>query len=236
MVKDIFRAEDLSFQINSQLLLRNLNFSIWADRVTTIIGPSGSGKSTLLKQLNHLLSPSAGKLYYNNKDVFQWQPRELRREVIYVSQHPYLFPGTVQNNLEYMGPKKIEEQLGVLEQVHLGADYLGQDVGELSSGEAQRVNLARAILLNPRVFLLDEPTSNLDIANQRIIEELITKILSQSSTIIMISHDLAQIKRIAQDVIMLSDGSIVDQLDIGDFLIKYSDKKIEDFFEDKTND
>lgn len=236
MNKELFRAENLSFQIKNKWLLKELNFSIISTKITTIIGPSGSGKSTLLKQLNHLFSPSSGKLFYEGKDIFQWPPRELRREVIYVSQHPYLFPGTVQRNLEYMGSVNQEQQTAVLKQVHLSEDYLLRDVRELSSGEAQRVNFARAILQMPKAFLLDEPTSNLDMANQRVLEELITEELLKTATVIMISHDFAQIKRIAQEVIMLSDGKIVDHLELPELMKKYSDKKIAEFFEDNAHD
>lgn len=235
MNRSIFIANNLNFRIQSQDLLKNLNFAIPSRQITTIIGPSGAGKSTLLKQLNHLLSPSSGQLFYNSREIFQWNPRDLRKEVVYVSQHPYLFPGTVRSNLEYTGPKTEKLLKDILSKVNLGFEFLDRDVEELSSGEAQRVNLARALILSPQVFLLDEPTSNLDIVNQQIVEDLIIDELVKISTIVLISHDIEQMKRVSHHVMMLSEGKMIDFLPIDEFLKKYTEDKIAGFFKDKNH-
>ena len=142
------------------------------------------------------------------KDYRNIEPRELRRKLGLVTQRPYLFPGTVADNLRFgpaqrgetLGPEAIQE---LLAQVGL-KDYAGRDVANLSGGEAQRVSVARTLANSPLVLLLDEPTSALDEAAKLEVESAIQKVMrEQGLTCVVVTHDAAQAARLARRALVL---------------------------------
>jgi len=152
-------------------------------------------------------------VYLEGIDYRQLPPRELRRRVGLVTQTPYLFPGTIADNLRF-GPRQQGKDLPeemitfLLDQVGL-ADRAKSDVANLSGGEAQRVSLARAIANSPAVLLMDEPTSALDEEAKEEVEALILKIVQQNAlTCLIVSHDLAQAARIASRVMIIKAGRL----------------------------
>ena len=146
--------------------LQDATFSLKRGEVLAIAGPSGSGKSSLLRLLNRLDEPTSGTVFVEGKDYRSLEPRELRRKLGLVTQRPFLFPGTVAENLRF-GPAQRGETLSkeavedLLSKVGLKG-YAQRDVANLSGGEAQRVSVARTLANTPLVLLLDEPTSALD--------------------------------------------------------------------------
>ena len=147
-------------------------------------------------------------------DYRQIAPRELRRKVGMVTQHAFLFPGTVASNLRF-GPVQRGENLSdeslnqLLDEVGLKG-YDDREVANLSGGEAQRVSLARTLANSPMVLLLDEPTSSLDVASKQGIESLIQKIVrDQKLTCVLVTHDKDQGLRLAQRALLLESGRIV---------------------------
>jgi len=212
----ILQALDLSRIVEGKALVQGASFSVFSEAVIALIGPSGAGKSSLLRLLNRLDEPTHGTVHYRGTDYRQIPARELRRQVAMVMQHPYLFPGTVADNLRY-GPQQHADVLPpdrmqeLLERVGLGG-YAERNIAQLSEGEAQRVSLARTLANNPQILLLDEPTSALDEDTQDDVEALICSILEDKKLpCLIVTHDIEQAQRMAQDGIMLREGRIVAQ-------------------------
>lgn len=210
----ILRAELLGRAVQSKILVEDVSFEVVTGEVLALAGPSGAGKTSLLRLLNRLDEPTAGTVYLEGVDYRQIPPRELRRKLGMVSQRPFLFPGTVEENLRF-GPRQRGESLPsasveeLLARVGLQG-YAARPVANLSGGEAQRVSFARTLANSPLVLLLDEPTSSLDDASKREIEFLIQKIVrEQKLTCVVVTHDTAQAERLAQRAVLLEAGRIV---------------------------
>lgn len=196
-------------------LVDDVSISVEREEVAAIIGPSGSGKSSLLRLLNRLDEPSEGTVLVDGKDYRDIPPRELRRRVGMLLQRPFLFPGTVAENLMF-GPAAHGELLSrqsvddLLDGVGL-PQYGERDVARLSGGEAQRVSLARTLANEPEILLLDEPTTALDEAARLGVEELICNIVQQRGlTCVIVTHDSGQAIRMANRAIVLEKGRVVD--------------------------
>jgi putative ABC transport system ATP-binding protein len=209
----ILRTENLGRTVKDKVLVRDITFEVRTGEILAIVGPSGSGKSSLLRLLNRLDEPSSGTVYVESTDYRQIAPRELRRKLGMVLQRPYLFPGTVEQNLQF-GPQQRGESLSqeatvqLLSQVGL-KDYATRNVANLSGGEAQRVSVARTLANSPLALLLDEPTSALDETSKREVEALLEGIVrDRNLTCVLVTHDNAQAARLAQRVLVLEAGTI----------------------------
>lgn len=188
-------------------LLHGVDAVVRAGRVTVLAGPSGAGKSTLLRLANRLEVPSAGTVTFHGRDVATIDPLELRRRVGMVFQRPTVFAGTVRDNLHAARPGAADPELvEVLDRVGLGPGLLERPADDLSGGEAQRVCLARTLLTRPEVVLMDEPTSALDPANRAGVEALARGLVRDGLTVVWVSHDLDQVRRLGDDVVVLVDG------------------------------
>ena len=210
----ILRAEHLGRTVQDKILIQDANFELKGGEVLAIVGPSGSGKSSLLRLLNRLDEPTSGTVFVEGTDYRNLEPQELRRKLGMVTQRPYLFPGTVAENLQF-GPAQRGETLPqqaveeLLTQVGLKG-YAERDVANLSGGEAQRVSVARTLANSPLVLLLDEPTSALDEAAKLEVESSIQNVVrNHGLTCVMVTHDLAQASRLAERALLLESGRIV---------------------------
>ena len=190
-------------------ILRGISVEIPCSGITTLAGPSGSGKSTLLRLLNRLDDPVGGALTWGGRQLREWDPTELRRQVAMVFQRPPVFPGTVLDNLRVASPE-LDAAGGAkaLERVGLGADLADRQADLLSGGEAQRMCLARALLTDPAVVLADEPTASLDRAARRTIEDLGRSIVDSGVPFVWVTHDVDQLRRLADHVIVLVEGRV----------------------------
>lgn len=175
---------------------------------TAIVGPNGAGKSTLLKIIAGLESPDEGTVLYNGNNQFP------QMDVTLVFQKPYLISSTVEKNIAYpmklrgFSPEQIEKRITELtEELNLSG-FRKQKSWKLSGGETQKVALARALSFRPKLLLLDEPTANIDPYTTSEIERMLLSITD--TTIIMVTHNLAQAKRVCNDIIMLHEGQIVE--------------------------
>jgi putative ABC transport system ATP-binding protein len=190
-------------------ILRGVSLDIPCRGVTAFAGPSGAGKSTLLRLLNRLDDPVAGGVRLEGRDLVDWDPRTLRRRVAMVFQRPPLFAGTVLDNLRVAVPE-LDRGGGAaaLARVGLGTELLDRAAADLSGGEAQRMCIARALLTEPAVLLADEPTSSLDGAARRTIEELTAGIAATGVAVVWVTHDVEQLRRIADHVVVIVDGAV----------------------------
>jgi putative ABC transport system ATP-binding protein len=210
----ILRAEHLGRAVGDKILVDDASFEAQVGEVLALAGPSGAGKSSLLRLLNRLDEPTHGTVYLEGADYREIAPRELRRKVGMVTQRPFLFPGTVADNLRF-GPAQRGESLpdaavaDLLIRVGLEG-YAGRTVNNLSGGEMQRVSVARTLANSPRVLLLDEPTSALDDAAKRGIESLVQAIVrDQRLACVMVTHDLEQAARLADRALVLERGRVL---------------------------
>jgi putative ABC transport system ATP-binding protein len=219
----VLRAENLGRSVPGKVLVTEASFDLRNGETLAIVGPSGSGKSSLLRLLNRLDEPTSGTIYFDGVDYRQIAPRELRRRVGMVMQRPYLFPGTVADNLHF-GPRQRGQKLGqaAVEELLAGVSLAGcgtRDVANLSGGEAQRVSFARALANSPEVLLLDEPTSALDEDSKREVEAVIRRIgREQGIPCVLVTHEVAQAVRLAGRALILEAGRIVRSGPVGEVL------------------
>ncbi|WP_033403893.1 ABC transporter ATP-binding protein [Sporolactobacillus vineae] len=188
-----------------------------AQRLTCIIGESGSGKTTLLRLLNHLTSPDSGLIELDGRNLLDWDPVQIRRNVVMLSQAPVMFQGTVRDNL-LIGlrfsdkPAVPDETLTqLLETLHLHLS-LNEDSASLSGGERQRVGLARILLLDPSVLLLDEPSSALDEETaRRVMIQLTDYCHKRAKTIVMVTHSSDLVENFAENIIRIEKGRLAEE-------------------------
>jgi putative ABC transport system ATP-binding protein len=177
-----FEYRDVGVNGDDGPIIEGFSATIAAEGLTAVIGPSGAGKTTLLRLLNRLDDPDAGSVWFEGRDVRDYDVLALRRRVQAVGQVPVTFPGTVADNV---GPQVD----ALLARVGLDPALAGREADRLSVGEAQRMCLARALALGPDVLALDEPTSALDTASKDGIERLIRELADSGLTVVMVTHD-----------------------------------------------
>ena len=204
----------------NMVILDRISFTARQGEITGIIGASGSGKSTLIRLCNRLDDPSAGTIKLNGQNIATIDPLVLRRKVAMVLQKPFMFHGTLLENLQRpfmfrnMTPPSAESQdiARVLDLVQLSREMLQRDARSLSGGEQQRVNLARALVNRPEVLLLDEPTSALDRPSTARLASTLSNICqSEHLAIIVVTHDLYLAEHIVNHLIYLEEGRIKEQ-------------------------
>jgi len=208
--------KDLSLILDERKILSSLNLSINSDDVTVIMGPNGAGKSIFLKILNGILTPTSGCITWNNKKQFS----DTLNTQAFVFQKPILLRRSVIANLDYMdsvlGYKKKISKDRLLEIVQLKKQK-NQPARMLSLGEQQRLSLIRSLMLRPNLLLLDEPTANLDPASTKIIEDIVLNLKKMGIKIIFVTHNILQAKRIADEIIFLNEGKMVEHLNKQEF-------------------
>lgn len=220
----MIKATNLCKSFNDHVVLNNISFNVKKGEVLAIIGPSGSGKSTLLRCLNYLETPDAGRIKIGDAIVDvntakRTDINNLRMQTSMVFQHYNLFKNkTVLENVTHalVVAKKMKKadakQLGkdLLNQVGI-LDKANQYPIALSGGQQQRVGIARALAVNPAAILFDEPTSSLDPEWVGEVLRVISDIASNEKTMIIVTHEMNFAKEIADQVIFMADGVIVEE-------------------------
>jgi putative ABC transport system ATP-binding protein len=184
--------------------------------ITCIVGESGSGKTTLLRLLNKMITYTKGNIYYNGEEISTIDSIRLRREIVMLPQAPAIFPGNVRDNL-LIGLRFSEKELAddaklneILKLINLYKS-LTENAHILSGGEKQRLALGRVILMDPAVFLLDEPSSALDEDSENIVINQVVKYTKENGkTLIMVTHSKAIAKQYANSIIELKNGIIIN--------------------------
>lgn len=165
----------------------------------------------MLRCLNRLEEPTTGQVLLEGSDVRTLAPVELRRRVGMIFQTPVIFEGGVRANLAYGLSSAPEERLAeALRAAGLPESFLDRESSALSVGQAQRVCIARALVRNPAVLLMDEPTSALDKDASARIEDLVGGLAEGGLTVVLVTHNLAQAKRVADHALLLVDGRVVE--------------------------
>ncbi|MEC3883639.1 thiol reductant ABC exporter subunit CydD [Halobacillus sp. HZG1] len=213
------KLDQVSFSYDKGFSMEGLAATIPPYHQVAIVGKSGSGKSTLLHLLAGLAKPSSGAIEINNRSLFDYEEREWFSQVSYISQHPYLFSGTIAENIAIggRGNHSKEEIIEAARKAGI-ADLIaslekGYDtpVGEagrgLSGGEKQRLALARTFLKKPSVILFDEPTTGLDLKTERVLQASMEE-LAKTATIITVAHRLHTIKK-ADQILLLDRGHVI---------------------------
>jgi putative ABC transport system ATP-binding protein len=206
----LFECDRVSFRRSGTLVLDDLTFGI-EEGSTCIAGPSGAGKSTLLRLLNRLADPAVGTVRYRGRDVRDYDVLALRREVGLVPQLPALLEGTVAMNVGF-GARLAGRAADVgtaLDLAGLDGSFAERAADRLSVGEQQRVMLARALALQPRVLLLDEPTAALDERSKAAVEGTLLDLRERLSlSVVFVTHELAQAERLADRIVWLQGGRL----------------------------
>jgi tungstate transport system ATP-binding protein len=198
-------------------VLKNIDLSVNKGDVVALIGPTGAGKTTLLRILDLLDKPYYGQVYFDGVEVSKSKELQLkaRRRMAYVHQKPIVFTTTVFNNVVYAlkwrhSKKSAAERKteGMLELVGL-ADYRHRNAKTLSGGETQRLAIARALVTEPEVLFLDEPTANMDPISTSKIEEVLAHVIEKKqTTVVMSTHDMSQGQRLAQTIGVIINGEL----------------------------
>jgi subfamily B ATP-binding cassette protein MsbA len=214
------RFTDVSFRYQQDWVLRNINLEIRAGEVVALVGPSGGGKSTLADLIPRFYDVNAGQITIDGVDVRDLTLQSLRAQIAVVTQFTFLFNDTVRNNIAYGAPSRPLEEVIAAAQAAYAHEFItalpqGYDteIGELgvrlSGGQRQRLAIARALLKNAPILILDEATSSLDNESERLVQAAIEELMV-GRTVLVIAHRLSTIHR-ADRIVVLADGRIVEE-------------------------
>jgi len=208
----MFKLENVKFKD----ILEIENLEIEDNLITAILGPSGGGKTTILKLLNNMISADSGKIYYQGKEIEEYNPIKLRRKVVMLPQDPELFKGNIKDNFriteEITSSELSDEEAyeNLLKKVSLPKS-LSDNAADLSGGEKQRLALARVMLLEPDTLLLDEPSSSLDLQTEEKIINMVVKYAKDNCrTMVMVTHNPNIAEEFADRIINIEEGKVAE--------------------------
>ena len=211
----MIQIRDLLVRRNGRRVLAIDSLDIQRGETLAVVGPNGAGKSTLLLALAYLLKPVQGEIQFNGKSLLQWDELEYRRKISFVFQSPLLLDMTVEENvalgLKFRGvsAEVARQQTGRWIKA-LGVESLSKRrAGSLSGGEAQRVSLARAFVLDPELLLLDEPFAALDPPTRaRLLEDLSALLAEDHRTAVFVTHNLNEAAKLSHRIAVLVEGTL----------------------------
>lgn len=225
-MEPIIEFKDIKKDYDKNVVIPNLNLSINKGEFITIIGTSGSGKTTVLKIMNGLIEPTSGMIQIHGKDIKKQNLIQLRRKMGYVIQGSMLFPHlTVKQNIAYvpqLEKKKVDHQLieEWLQKVQLDPSLKDKYPSELSGGQQQRVAIARGLIHQPDILLMDEPFGAVDEITRRQLQDEILKIYQQTkTTILFVTHDIQEALKLGTRVLIMDQGTI-QQFDTPEHIVK----------------
>ena len=206
----IVRLKNVNFQRNGDAILEEVNAEVTGHGICLVMGPNGSGKTSLLRVMNGLEKMQSGEIIWHTQShslrgnrslVFQ-SPVLMRRNVIENVAYPQLLRGETRE-IAYGRARRVMQNLGLGTHENLMAH-------NLSGGEKQKMALARALIVEPQVLFLDEPTANIDDQSTLQIENMLCQIADKGTCVIMASHDRAQAKRIAESIVFIHQGKVLE--------------------------
>ena len=232
---------DLSKTYDSKEAVRNISFKVKQNEIIGILGPNGCGKTTTIAMILGLLKPTKGKVLINGLEI-EKQRVDLLNKLNFIS--PYIeLPKklTVRQNLEVYGRlydvKELEIKIDYLSEKLRLNEFINKITGELSSGQKNRVSLAKSIINDPLVLLLDEPTASLDPETGDFVRSFLEKYQKEKKTsILLASHNMSEVERLCSSVLMMNKGSIIDQGSPGELIKKHGRRNMEEVFLKLTRD
>ena len=218
-MKDVMEARNLTFAYEGEHtpVLEDVNFSIAEGSIVFISGLSGSGKSTLIKLISRFYDPNEGTIKIGGVDLLTADPDKLMDKFSVVFQDVYLFKDTIYNNIKFGNENASKDEIMNAAKMAGAYDFIvnkddgfdtmiGQGGATLSGGEKQRISIARAILKNAPIILLDEATSSLDPENELIIQEAISNLI-KNKTVVVVAHKLRSVMG-ADKIVVLNKGKV----------------------------
>ncbi len=214
------QIKDLSFSYksnNKNIVLKNINMHIAGKKMTALVGHSGSGKSTLLNLIPRVYEAETGEILIDNQKIKDVNLNSLRKEISIVDQNTTLFDDTVFNNIKYAKPSASDDEIYRAAKISMSSDfieklehkyetYIGENGVKLSGGEKQRLSIARALLKNSKIILLDEATSSLDSETEEKIQKAISE-LTKNKTTVVIAHRLSTILN-SENIYVIDKGIV----------------------------
>jgi ATP-binding cassette subfamily B protein len=205
---------------DGETILKSVSFTAEGGRTTALVGPSGAGKSTVINLIPRFYDPVEGAILIDGQDIAHVTKQSLRNAIAYVSQQPYLFEGTIRDNIRYGRPDATDAEIEAAARHAYAHDFilaqpLGYDtpVGEngvtLSGGQRQRLSIARALVRNAPILLLDEATSALDTESEQAVQKALDEAMS-GRTVVVIAHRLSTVVR-AHKIIVMQDGRVAEE-------------------------
>ncbi|WP_440653686.1 ABC transporter ATP-binding protein [Candidatus Pelagibacter sp. HIMB1506] len=234
-MKNSIEVINLSKSYKTKKAVNNINFKINENEIVGLLGPNGCGKTTTIGMILGLLKPTSGQVLINGKNI-ESNKISILHKMNFIS--PYIeLPKKlkVNQNLIVYGKlyniQNLNERINFLsEKLRLG-DLLDKITGELSSGQKNRVSLAKALINDPTVLLLDEPTAALDPETADFIRTFLEKYKEEKKiSVLLASHNMDEVKRLCNSVMMMKDGTIVDSGTPEDLIKKYGQKNLEEVF------
>lgn len=215
----LYRFENVSFAYDTELVVKNISFELKPNTVTALVGCSGSGKSTIAKLMAGFWDPTKGHIFYGGKKISEIPFEQLTGEISYVAQDTFLFNTSIKENIKIGKPNASDEEIieaakaaschNFIMELKDGYDTkVGDGGGELSGGERQRITIARAILKQSKVIILDEATAFADPENEYLIQTAINNLI-KGKTLIVVAHRLSTITH-ADTILVMKNGEIVE--------------------------
>ena len=235
MNKVAIEINNLNKSFGNILAVKNINFKIDKGTIIGLLGPNGCGKSTTIGMMLGLIKPTSGTVVINGQNI-ENNRTDLLEKMNFIS--PYIeLPKklTVEENLKVYGrlygvQKLNEKVIQLMEKLNL-IDFKKRKTGELSSGQKNRVSLAKALVNDPEILLLDEPTASLDPDVSDYIRTFIEDFASKKgTTILLASHNMNEVERLCHEVMMMKNGEIIDKGKSGDLINKHGRKNLEEVF------
>jgi subfamily B ATP-binding cassette protein MsbA len=210
---------NIYFTYDTEMVLKNINLTIEKGKTIAIVGKSGSGKSTLVDLLPRFIDPRSGEIYLDGRDIREYKISDLRNLLGIVSQQSILFNDTFFNNIAFGMDNANEEEVIQAARIANAHDFImetndgyqtnvGDAGSKLSGGQKQRISIARALLKNPPILILDEATSSLDTESEKLVQDAIIKLM-KNRTSIVIAHRLSTVKH-SDEILVLEEGQIVE--------------------------
>lgn len=219
-IREAIRFENVTFHYDSgPNVLKNVSFEVKAGETVGIVGPSGSGKTTLIKLLCRFYEPTRGRIVIDGQDLAETKLAAFRRHLAIVGQKPLLFRDTILENIRYGRPEATQEEVIRAARVANAHEFImrfpeGYDTdareqgNRFSGGERQRICIARAVVKDPELLILDEATSSVDTKNEKLIQEALER-LTEDRTTFVIAHRLSTLRN-ADKIVMMQDGEVLD--------------------------
>jgi len=235
MNKETIIVDGLTKQFKNILAVKNISFKIGKGKIIGLLGPNGCGKSTTIGMMLGLIKPSSGTVIINGQNI-EHNRTDLLEKMNFISPYVELPKKlTVEENLKVYGRlygvKNLKDKISdLMEKLNL-LDFKSRKTGELSSGQKNRVSLAKALINDPEILFLDEPTASLDPDVGDYIRGFIEDYASnKGATILLASHNMNEVERLCYEVLMMKNGEIIDKGKCDDLINKHGRKNLEEVF------